>query len=174
MDFFINEEIKKLDDIYEKVLILNDIIKNTEEYNISSYMEKYKKYQVLQEQITILRPQFLDELRLLTGRLLVERPTMTEKHIGIINKEVDQINISKDNSMINKTFNKYFNCDEIYMKSMDNIDIKLYKIVSFNLKKRKELKMIMDEYKSIDNIKFKLQELYQKHIDGCDGFITSV
>lgn len=73
--------------------------------------------------------------------------------------------IHNEFSRINDIYCMYFDNDPIYMKSINNIDIKLYKIVSFNLEKRKELQLIIDEYTSIDNIKSMLKELYKKKIN---------
>ena len=80
--------------------------------------------------------------------------------------------IHSEFSRINDIYCMYFDNDPIYMKSSNNIDIKLYKIVSFNLEKRKELQIIIDEYTSIDNIKSMLKELYKKKIDSYN--ITSI
>ena len=98
--------------------------------------------------------------------------TILDIQIDELLKKINQNNINTDNVMINNIYREYFVNDPIYMQSTDNIDIKLYKIVNFNLEKKKELAIIMDEYKSIDNIKSMLRDLYQKQID--DYTMTSI
>ena len=167
------EEIKNIDDTYEKVLILNSVIKNTDTFNISQYMIKHKEYHKILEERQILLNKFYEERKLQPEIYKHHRvPTIVEKQISELNIKMRDIKIDTDNVMINNIYSAYFVNDEIYMQSMDNIDIKLYKIVRLNLEKKKELAIIMDEYKSIDNIKLMLQDLYQKQIDSYN--ITSI
>ena len=174
--------IKKLDKVYERVLILNNIIKNTDSYDINKYMIKFKEYHELQTERQKLQDKWNKEekpqiITLDNGSLMRvgpkrKGPTILEQQIRELDIKINQNNINTDNDIINNIYRKYFVNDPIYMQSDDNIDIKLYKIVNFNLEKRKELAIIMDEYKSIDNIKSMLRDLYQKQID--DYTMTSI
>ena len=197
-----NEKINKLEKVYEKVVILENIITTTEYfdmtdsifkykeyYDMESFISKYKEYYELQEKSNIVKKQHLEEYKqylkeqqIQTGdniQQLMNKPTY--KISTILEKQIEELNIKmrsiggyihSEFSRINDIYCMYFDNDPIYMKSINNIDIKLYKIVSFNLEKRKELQLIIDEYTSIDNIKSMLKELYKKKIDSYN--ITSI
>ena len=68
------------------------------------------------------------------------------------------------NTMINVLYKKYFDNNDIYIYSEDNINIKFYKLNIFNLEKKKELKDLLNIHTSEELVKMKLEGLYEKKI----------
>jgi len=65
---------------------------------------------------------------------------------------------------INQIYQIYFSNDKIYMESLENTDIKFYKINIFNLQQNKELKKLVELIISDELLKQKLYGLYEKKI----------
>lgn len=148
----IDKEINKLENIYDQLLSLNEIINDT---NFITHKD-------------IKDIKNLDKIKLELINLKIKQKTKDYIRTPMdIKKQID-INIRKNSNIINLTvkieniFNKYF----LEYKSMFKNDyiIQAYKIINLNLDKQTELNNVLTEYKSKDIIKKILLELYDKRI----------
>jgi hypothetical protein len=138
----INNEISNLESAYEKLIVLNEQIKNT---NIHHYRHKNCSDEYF---------KMIDELD--------EIDIFDSKYSHLLRKKEEEVNDYQIN--INKIYQKYFTNDKVYMESLDNIDIKIYKIKIFNLQQKKELKKLLELVISYEVINHKLLHLYEKKI----------
>jgi hypothetical protein len=140
-----NTEILHLESAYEKIIVLNEQINNTDihfDHDENCTDEYFKMTDELEE----LEPSIF--LNINPSQLYREKE-----------KELHDYQIN-----INKIYQKYFTNDKVYMESLDNIDIKIYKIKIFNLQKENELKKLLELVISYEVINHKLLHLYERKI----------
>ena len=56
-----NEKINKLEKVYEKVVILENIITTTDYFDVDAFIIKYEEYYEMRKKINILNKQHLEE-----------------------------------------------------------------------------------------------------------------
>ena len=138
----INNEISNLESAYEKIIVLNKQIKNTDIHRYGREFCTDEYFKMIDE---------LDEI-----------DAFDSKYSQLLQKKEEEVNDYQ--IKINKIYQKYFTNDKVYMESLDNIDIKIYKIKIFNLQQKKELKKLLELVISYEVINHKLLHLYETKI----------
>ncbi len=158
----IEEEIEKLEKIYEHIIILNNQINKTNSINIDEFKKlsnDYDKYYQLDEQYKKLHEQAHK-----TGnQQLFKELRETQEKMNLYNQSKSMFEYN--NNYINTIYKEHFVNDNIYVISNNNMIIKIYKLIVLNMEKKKQLKDILDIYTSEDLIKTKLSALYEKKIN---------
>jgi predicted GIY-YIG superfamily endonuclease len=162
----IDEEINKLEKVYEQIIILNNQISRTNIINIDEYKECVHKQKNYEDKI-----KELQALSINNDTSNINRYEKQDKNRQF-HQEMQKINQQKLENMeklnryisISSIYRDFFVNDIIYIHYQDNILIKLYKLQAFNLEKKKQLKELLNIHTSEDLIKMKLEGLYKKKI----------
>ena len=141
-----NTEILHLESAYEKIIVLIEQINNTDIHLLDDDENCTDEYFKMIDELEELEP--LKIFNINPSQLYREKE-----------KELHDYQIN-----INKIYQKYFTNDKVYMESLDNIDIKIYKIKIFNLQQENELKKLLELNISYEVINNKLLWLYEKKI----------
>ncbi len=162
----INNALKHLEQIYEKIVILNNQIAQTKQYTIKEFKEfkelscEYEEYKKL-----IDKSESIQKINKRPGtdptyaENLIKIQIMDQKYrsgCGIRNIVISKI------QQISNDYSNYFNNDKLYIQDTTNIDIKFCKLIEFNLERKKEMKQILELIISEEIIKMKLMGLYEK------------
>ena len=188
----IDNEILNLESAYERIIVLNKQITDTniQKYNIDEYnkiTKDYDKYNMLlkrkhdsihqhpqQKGKNLPTPDIdlaINELENMYANEIKESKNQYSKS-SISNftsnfyhyKQQKEGEVKHYKTCINQIYQIYFTNDKIYMESLENTDIKFYKINIFNLQQNKELKKLLELVISNELLKQKLYGLYEKKI----------
>ncbi len=169
----IDEEINKLEKIYEEILILNHQINSTNQFDIDKYNKLVPDIKELDIIIISLQKK-LEEIEKSPDNDPKYRCKYSQQRKDLLQEKRNEIfELQKEQSVLQSQLNsisiipfyeKLFVNDKIYIHNQDNDVIKLCKLQVFNLEKKKELKGLLNIHTSEDLIKMKLSGLYEKKI----------
>ncbi len=167
----INIAIDSLEKVYEKIIILNHQIKQTNKFDAKKYNQTIIDIKEL-ENIIIALQQKLQEYEQASRNRNPNYIYPTNQSINDKRDELNRLRREKQTleselsnfNDINYIYKLLFVNDKIYLESEDNKNIKLYKLQSFNLEKKNELKELLNIHTSEELIKMKLEGLYEKKI----------
>lgn len=147
----IDQEINRVQNIYDKIVILTNQINDTNDFLPN--IENIKKYKSTKDR---------DELQQLlqTTRSRNESEDLYKKYQNIHNM------IGKINSILTKTSYLEIPKYKTLSNSDEDYDMLALRLINFNLNKKNEIKNMLVKYKYKDNIEIKniLCELYDKRI----------
>lgn len=149
----INSEINKISILYEKIIVLKSQIDNTNQFNYKS-IEIRKEYIKAKDELEKIRKELNNTDNMINYKIKQKYLDMKELEFYNMQREILYLN---DNN-INNVYNRFINND------CSDIDIKLYKLIIFNLEKKAELKEHLKDYYNEENVKLILSELYEKKI----------
>jgi hypothetical protein len=150
----INSEINKIEILYEKIIALKSQIDNTNQFNYKS-IEIRKEYIKAKDELEKIRKELNNTDNMINYKIKQKYLDMKELEFYNMQREILYLN---DNN-INNVYNRFINND------CSDIDIKLYKLIIFNLEKKTELKEHLKDYYNEENVKLILSELYEKKIN---------
>jgi hypothetical protein len=149
----INSEINKIEILYEKIIVLKCQIDNTNQFNYKS-IEMRKEYIKAKDELDKIRKELNNTDNMINYKIKQKYLDMKELEFYNMQREILYLH---DNN-INNVYNRIINND------CSDIDIKLYKLIIFNLEKKAELKELLKDYYNEENVKLILSELYEKKI----------
>lgn len=170
----INWELQSLEKVFEQIIILNHQIKITNQFDVKKYNQIITDIKELDSIILSIQQKLQDiekspdnyripqncKYSLEKRSLLNEKGTEIQKLFEekrLLQSQLCSINIFG-------IYGQLFVNDKIYIESEDNKIIKLYKLQTFNLEKKKELKELLLIHTSEELVKMKLEGLYEKKI----------
>jgi hypothetical protein len=177
----VNVKIKEIKKVYEQILILNEQIDQTTEFNLDMCKD-------IQEDL-IRKNEFeqldkeIKEQQVIINKLPARDASRKELQIKLNSLREKQCTYSRENNgsfmyvswihdvfcKIKKIYNKIFiekyNTDEskTILANLPD-EIKLMELINYNLDRKNELKKLLIEHVSEDDVKNKLYKLYEKRI----------
>ncbi len=176
----VEDEISKLEQMYKKICILNYQIKSTENCKDEEYIKKKLlegEIVKIDEEILLLRQTFTSENcyrnnektrdtnEKINNLVIQKRKIVSE--IDELNQKLGSYNYTYHNICIKDiqdTQDTLSKNDIIFNSIVDNILYIIYKIIIYNLEKKKELKEFIDITGTEDLIEKKLFGLFKKKI----------
>ncbi len=158
----INFEIDRLDKIYEQIIILNSQINTTSNIDINIA----KQYITAKKELEKINKEYNPR----PTRVNSPEYISYQSKIKPFNDLISDFQMKYGNysyqfiQHVNNIYALYFTNNQLYINSENNIEIKIYKLMTFNLEKKNELKKILDIERSEEIIKMKLEGLYEKKI----------
>ncbi len=172
--YTINEEIDKLEKVYEEIIILNHQINSTNQFDIDKYNKLVPDIKELDIIILSLQKK-LEEIEKSPDNDPKYRCKYSPQRNALLQEKRNEIfELQKEKSVLQSQlssiniipiYEKLFVNDKLYIANPDNNVIKLYKLQAFNLEKKKDLKGLLSVHTSEDLIKMKLSGLYEKKIE---------
>ncbi len=172
--YMIDEEINKLEKVYEEIIILNHQINITNQFDINKYnklITDIKELDIiilsLQKKLEEIETSPDNDPKYRYNKYSQQRKDLLQEkrnEIFELQKEKSVLQSQLNSISIIPFYEKLFVNDKIYIHNKDNDVIKLCKLQVFNLEKKKELKGLLSVHTSEDLIKMKLSGLYEKKI----------
>lgn len=148
----INREINRIDSLYQKIFALKSYINRTNHFNITSIQKRIEYMKAKDDFIKLMRnDQSDDQYNFNPNRC----GTKKEANFRDIHRDVSYL----DDDFLHKIYN------ELFQDTCNDGDIILYKLITFNLEKKFELKTLLQDFYSEENIKLILSGLYEKKIN---------
>ncbi len=166
----IESAIDSLEKVYEQIIILNHQIKITNQFDMKKYNQRVIDIKELDGIILSLQqklPEYEQASRTRNPNYIYRtNQTINDKRLELskLFEEKTTLQHELNNINYNYIYKQLFVNDKIYLESEDNKIIKLYKLQSFNLEKKKELKDLLNIHTSEELITMKLEGLYEKKI----------